>query len=706
MEKEHYIKSMLLMLVLLLSATAAAHDFEMNGIYYNINGNEATITFQGASSSEYSDEYFGSISLPATVTFNGTTYSVTRIGNNAFEGCHGLTSVVIPNSVTSIGNRAFMQCVRLTSLTIPNSVISIGDYAFAQCTFTYLAIPNSVASIGNSAFDNCSRLTSVIISNSVTSIGDFAFFSCCALTSIEIPNSVTSIGKNVFSYCDALTSISVESGNAIYDSRGSCNAIIEKSNNTLIAGCKNTIIPNSVTSIGDNAFAYCSGLTNIEIPNSVTSIGDESFAYCQGLTNLVIPNSVSSTGYRTFACCDALTSISVESGNAIYDSRGSCNAIIEKSNNTLIAGCKNTIIPNSVTSIGDNAFEGCRGLTSIAFPNSVTSIGTSAFYNCGGLTSVAIPNSVTSIGWGAFAYCSGLANIEIGNSVTYINDNAFNHCSDIENIYCYTTNPSTCSANTFDNYSATLHVPAASLAVYFTSSYWSNFENIIGDAVEPLGITMSDDSASIQLGEQILLTASVAPTNASCQTVNWYSTNSNIATVDNGTITAIEMGECDIIASCFGMQAICHVSVGNQLRLDKQEAELLPNHMLILTPTATIIPNGFVVTSSNPTVAAARVVSDGKVQVVGIKEGTTTITVDSADGTAIPATCLVTVYTEPGDLNSDGFINISDVTSLIDYLLGGDETSVTMKNVDVNGDGRINISDVTSLIDTLLSKTE
>ena len=604
MEKEHYIKSMLLMLVLLLSATAAAHDFEMNGIYYNINGNEATITFQGASSSEYSDEYFGSISLPATVTFNGTTYSVTRIGNNAFEGCHGLTSVVIPNSVTSIGNRAFMQCVRLTSLTIPNSVISIGDYAFAQCTFTYLAIPNSVASIGNSAFDNCSRLTSVIISNSVTSIGDFAFFSCCALTSIEIPNSVTSIGKNVFSYCDALTSISVESG------------------------------------------------------------------------------------------------------NAIYDSRGSCNAIIEKSNNTLIAGCKNTIIPNSVTSIGDNAFEGCRGLTSIAFPNSVTSIGTSAFYNCGGLTSVAIPNSVTSIGWGAFAYCSGLANIEIGNSVTYINDNAFNHCSDIENIYCYTTNPSTCSANTFDNYSATLHVPAASLAVYFTSSYWSNFENIIGDAVEPLGITMSDDSASIQLGEQILLTASVAPTNASCQTVNWYSTNSNIATVDNGTITAIEMGECDIIASCFGMQAICHVSVGNQLRLDKQEAELLPNHMLILTPTATIIPNGFVVTSSNPTVAAARVVSDGKVQVVGIKEGTTTITVDSADGTAIPATCLVTVYTEPGDLNSDGFINISDVTSLIDYLLGGDETSVTMKNVDVNGDGRINISDVTSLIDTLLSKTE
>lgn len=127
--------------------------------------------------------------------------------------------------------------------------------------------------------------------------------------------------------------------------------------------------------------------------------------------------------------------------------------------------------------------------------------------------------------------------------------------------------------------------------------------------------------------------------------------------------------------------------------------------MLTLTPNAPVMPEGFITTSSDPTVAAVRIMN-GKVQVVGIKEGITTITVDSSDGTAQSATCLVTVYTEPGDLNSDGFVNISDVTSLIDYLLGGDDSSVTIKNADVNGDGKINIADVTSLIDTLLGKTE
>ena len=129
---------------------------------------------------------------------------------------------------------------------------------------------------------------------------------------------------------------------------------------------------------------------------------------------------------------------------------------------------------------------------------------------------------------------------------------------------------------------------------------------------------------------------------------------------------------------------------------------MLPNHIITLTPSASPILPDLTVSSSDPTVAAARVVSN-KVQVVGIKEGTATITVGSVDGTAIPATCLVTVYTEPGDINCDGFVNISDVTSLIDYLLSGDESQISTKNADVNGDESINISDVTELIDILLS---
>ena len=231
------ISSMLLLLVLLLPATAFAYDFEVDGIYYNINGNDVAVTYSGSSLSIYS----GAVIIPATVTYNGTTYPVTSIGEMAFYNCSGLTSIVIPNSVTEIGIAALFGCSGLTSIDIPNSVTSIGIYALRECI---------------------------------------------SLTSIVVPNSVTSIGELAFGYCPGLTSIVVESNNPRYDSRSNCNAIIETSTNTLIAGCKSTIIPNSVTAIGDNALYWCDGLTSIVIPNSVTSIGEMAFYHCTGLTDV------------------------------------------------------------------------------------------------------------------------------------------------------------------------------------------------------------------------------------------------------------------------------------------------------------------------------------------------------------------------------------------------------------------------------------
>ena len=485
--------------------------------------------------------------------------------------------------------------------------------------------------------------------------------------------SVTSIGDYAFRLCNGLTSI---------------------------------MIPNSVTSIGDYAFKSSNGLTSIMIPNSVTSIGRGAFEDCRGLTDMVIPNSVTSIGKYALSYCWELASIHVESGNAIYDSRDNCNAIIETSSNTLIAGCKNTIIPNSVTNISSYAFDGCYGLTSIIIPNSVTSIGSGAFSDCRGLTDIVIPNSVTSIGSGAFYCCYGLTSIEIGNSVTSIGYQALNYCSNLTDIYSYSQYPPTCFAGTFDSYTATLHVPAASLAAYFTAPCWENFENIVGDAVAPEGISISKDSVNLQLDEQLRLVATVTPDNASNKEITWISTDTTVATVNDGMVLAVGYGECDIIASCFGMRAICHVLVANIITLDQQEAMLLPNHLLTLTPSAPTTPDSYTVSSSDPTVAAARVLSSGKIQVVGIKEGTTTITVGSVDGTAIPATCLVTVYTETGDMNSDGFINISDVTSLINYLLSGEDSQISTKNADVNGDNKIGISDVTALINKLLRGTE
>ena len=409
-------------------AEAATYDIYT---YVVSSDNKVTITDCKESAS-------GAITIPSEIDGK----PVTSIGNGAFWGCTGLTSITIPNSVTSIGGEAFRGCTGLTSITIPNSVTSIGDYAFYKCTgLTSITIPNSVTSIGDLAFEDCTGLTSInvasdnnyyssnngvlfnkkktalirypegksqtsyTIPNSVTRIGYGAFRGCTGLTSITIPNSVTSIASWAFDGCTGLTSINVASGNNYYsDNNG---VLFNKKKTELIRypeGKSQTsyTIPDSVTSIGNWAFDGCTGLTSITIPNSVTSIGAHAFDGCTGLTSITIPNSVTSIGYMAFYGCTGLTSITIS---------------------------------NSVTSIGDGAFEYCSGLTSITIPNSVTSIGDVAFCCCTGLTSITIPNSVTSIGFGAFKYCSSLTSITIPNSVTCIGDVAFYECTGLKDVY-------------------------------------------------------------------------------------------------------------------------------------------------------------------------------------------------------------------------------------------------------------------------------
>ena len=225
-------------------------------------------------------------------------------------------------------------------------------------------------------------------------------------------------------------------------------------------------IPNSVTSIGNFAFSGCTNLTSLSIPDGVTSIGDGSFSYCMGLTSLSIPNSVTSIGVDAFYLCTSLTSIIVDSDNTCYDSRDNCNALIETATNTLLTGCQKTTIPNTVTSIGDRAFLGCKGLGSLTIPNSVTSIGENAFVSCLELTSVTIPNSVTSIG-----------------------DNAFYQCEVLTSVISQMENP--CAINyscfeygAFEN--ATLYVPQGTISKYNSTDYWYYFNNIVEG--EPTGI--------------------------------------------------------------------------------------------------------------------------------------------------------------------------------------------------------------------------
>ena len=359
-----------------------------------------------------------SVNIPSSVTStwnNGSeTYSVTRIGYEAFRGCSSLTSVTIPNSVDTIGSNAFYNCSSLTSVTIGNSVTSIGDEAFSGCSsLTSVTIGNSVTSIGYEAFSGCSSLTSVTIPNSVTSIGDEAFSGCSSLTSVTIPNSVTSIGWNAFGSCSNLTTINFNAINCEdfdYSVHPFSNCPITTINigdsvqripNKFaynLDSLTSITIPNSVTEIGYHAFCGCSSLTSVNIPNSVTTIEDGAFSVCSSLTSIDIPNSVTSIGTWAFWGCSSLTSVN---------------------------------IPNSVTTIGEEAFYNCSSLTSVTIPNSVTSIGSSAFSRCSSLTSVTIPNSVTSIGSYAFYNCSSLTSVTIPNSVTEIGEGAFRGCSSL-----------------------------------------------------------------------------------------------------------------------------------------------------------------------------------------------------------------------------------------------------------------------------------
>lgn len=229
----------------------------------------------------------GDAKIVSGITYKGNTYEVLEIKEYAFSGCRNLTSITIPNSVTSIGNYAFKDCKSLKSITIPNGVTSIGDYAFDGCT-NISTVEYRCPSVEKWFYSAKETITNVIIGDEVVTIGNEAFDGFTGLTSITIPNSVTSIGYSAFSGCSGLEKIVVDQGNTVYDSRDKCNAIIETESNTIIAGCKNTIIPNSVTSIV-SAFSGCTGLTSITIPNSVTRIGVSAFSGCTSLTYVTIP---------------------------------------------------------------------------------------------------------------------------------------------------------------------------------------------------------------------------------------------------------------------------------------------------------------------------------------------------------------------------------------------------------------------------------
>ena len=566
--------------------------------------------------------------------------------------------------LTSIGNYAFHFCASLSSITIPASVTSIGNNAFSTCSsLTSITIPNCVTSIGNSAFSGCCNLNSITIPNGVTTIGNYAFLDCTRLTSITIPNGVTSIGISTFSGCSGMTSIT---------------------------------IPNSVTSIGSSAFYNCSSLININIPNSVTSIGSSAFQGCGGLTSIIIPNNITSIGYYAFRDC-SLTSISVDANNKTYDSRNNCNAIIKTSSNELIQGCVNTIIPNSVTSIGNDAFFGCSGLISITIPNSVTSIGNSAFHNCKNLTNITLPNSVTDIRIYAFKNCSSLTSITIPNSVTSLGNYAFDKCNNLTSVKAEMSIPVTITQDVFSNRAnAILYVMQGCKAAYMAADYWKEFKEIveIDNDNEPSEIEITDiskidnviyvEETEVRTGTQATISLKMKNT-ASIRGFQFD------LYLPEG-VTAVKSAKGKIQGS------LCDGRLPDEdehtLTLSEQSdgsIRFLCSSQYEETFTGT---DGEIATLQ---VNVADDMEDGDyaIQLKNVKLTENDISkfylTDLVTQKLVVSTYII------GDISGDGKVDVSDYTGIANYIHGNTPTGFNAKAADVNADNVIDVLDYTGI---------
>ena len=635
------IKTALFLLTLFLPATATAYDFIVDGIFYNKNGNnEVTVSNGHNGVNAFDGYYIGDVVIPETVTYNDTTYTVTKIGTYAF--CNGpqtsikdglgnpfLTSVTIPNTVTTIEKCAFLDCNSLTHITIPVSVNIIGDAAFGRCQNVTQLIWNArnCSSMGGLIVEHITELT---IGDEVETLPSFfisssdGYITGAKIKSLHIPASVTSIGNCAFAGCSELESITVDSQNPRYDSRENCNAIIDKNGMTLIAGCKNTIIPSTVVAIGDDAF-YGSGVSNIDIPIAVTSIGSKAFYNCSALTGITLPSNLTKISEHTFHGCSSLSHINIPSSVSsigIYAFNG-C---------TSLASIE---IPGSVTSIGMYAFANCKGLSSISLPTSISIIDERTFVNCCNLSSITIPNAVATIGIDAFNGCTGLTSLDIPNSVTSIGNGAFTGCRSLTHVSL----PST--------------LTAISKRMF---SYCSSLRFI--DI--PPTVTYIGEGAF-----------------KACNSLT------NVVIPDSSPII-----EAWAFCDCSNLEHVTIPNTATKLPIYTFAGCTALNRVTCLSSTPPAVDDEYTFDRSIYVSATLSVPADAVSRYYAANGWKKFKVIENLDGTL------------RGDINDDHIVNISDVNAVIDRIL---TSAGVTASADVNHDGAINISDINTIIGIILN---